>query len=140
MILPEMGLKSQNTLKTSKVLVIGAGGIGSTVLLYLAGAGIGTIGVVDDDIVERTNLHRQVLHSADSVGLPKVESAKKRMRGLNDFVNVETYKMRIGPNNARDIVKKYDLVIDGSDNAMTRYVVNDACVLENVNYIFQNFF
>lgn len=131
MILPEMGLEAQNKLKNSKVLVIGAGGIGSSVLLYLSGAGIGTIGVVDSDVVERTNLHRQVLHSTESLGEKKVESGKRRMLALNDFVNVQTHSTRISPVNARELIKQYDLVIDGSDNAMTRYVVNDACVLEN---------
>lgn len=132
MILPEMGLTAQNKLKNAKVLCIGAGGIGSSCLLYLAGAGIGKIGVVDSDVVERTNLHRQVIHSADNVGMKKVDSAKLRMNALNDFSNVETIPKRIIPANAQELVRDYDIVIDGSDNAKTRYLVNDACVLEKV--------
>ena len=133
MILPEMGLEAQNKLKKAKVLVIGAGGIGSSVLLYLTGAGIGTIGVVDGDTVDRTNLHRQVLHSSEDVGSLKVDSAKRRMNKLNDFVNVITFPTRITKHNADEIVKDFDLVIDGSDNALTRYLVNDICVIQNVS-------
>jgi adenylyltransferase/sulfurtransferase len=116
------------------VLCIGAGGIGSSCLLYLAGAGIGKIGVIDSDVVERTNLHRQVIHSAHSVGQKKVDSAKAKMNALNDFSNVETHFKRIIPANAQELIRDYDIVIDGSDNAKTRYLINDACVLENVSF------
>jgi len=132
MILPEISLLGQNKLKSARVLVIGAGGVGSTLLLYLASSGVGTIGIVDPDRVEETNLHRQIIHSEQSVGQLKVESAKKRMLAINRHVNVETFPVRIEPLNAQEIVSKFDLVLDGSDNALTRYLVNDACVLEKV--------
>ena len=132
MILPEIGLQGQNRLKNAKVLCIGAGGIGSSCLLYLAGAGVGKIGVVDSDCVERTNLHRQIIHSVDKIGEKKVFSAKSRMEQLNDFCNVEAIDARIDQTNAQELVRQYDLVIDGSDNAKTRYLVNDACVIEKV--------
>ena len=125
-LLPDVGGTGQEKLLESKVLVIGAGGLGSPVLMYLAAAGVGTIGVIDDDRVELSNLQRQIVHATDSVGVDKVESAAKTLRAINPDVNVVTYKDRFGPANALDLIGQYDLVTDGSDNFATRFLVNDA--------------
>ena len=125
-LLPDVGGQGQEKLLESKVLVIGAGGLGSPVLMYLAAAGVGTIGVIDDDRVELSNLQRQIVHATDSVGVDKVESAAKTLRAINPDVNVVTYKDRFGPANAFDLISSYDLVTDGSDNFATRFLVNDA--------------
>lgn len=127
-ILQEVGGKGQHKLLSSKVLCIGAGGLGSPIIQYLAAAGVGTIGIVDDDDVDLSNLQRQVIHGGN-VGIPKVESAKQYVENLNPDVNVITYRERINPGNILDIIKDYDIVVDGSDNFATRYLVNDACVL-----------
>ena len=132
MIMKQVGIKNQTKLKNTKVLVIGAGGIGSSVLMYLSALGIGKIGIVDNDIIDTSNLHRQVIHKHKDKNLPKVASAINFIKNLNPFVNVEGYNERINNKNARGIIKNYDYVIDGCDNAYTRYVINDACVLENV--------
>ena len=129
LIIPEFNIKGQKKLKESKVLVVGTGGLGSPLLLYLTAAGIGTIGVVDFDVVDDSNLQRQVLFSVDDVGKPKVEAAVKRLKGLNPNVKFEVYNTQINSSNALDIVKDYDLVADGTDNFPTRYLINDACVL-----------
>lgn len=128
-LLPDVGGLGQEKLLESKVLVIGAGGLGSPVLMYLAAAGVGTIGVIDDDQVELSNLQRQIVHATDSVGVDKVESAAKTMRAINPDVNVVTYKDRFGPANAMDLIGEYDLVTDGSDNFATRFLVNDAAYM-----------
>ncbi len=125
-LLPDVGGQGQEKLLESKVLVIGAGGLGSPVLMYLAAAGVGTIGVIDDDQVELSNLQRQIVHATDSVGVDKVESAAKTLRAINPDVNVVTYKDRFGTANALDLIGDYDLVTDGSDNFATRFLVNDA--------------
>ena len=127
--LPEVGEEGQALLSKSSVLIIGAGGLGSPAALYLAAAGVGRIGIVDADLVELSNLQRQILHSTSDIGMPKVASAEKRLNALNPECQVETYEMRLDPSNARELISKYDLVIDGSDNFATRYVVSDACVL-----------
>jgi adenylyltransferase/sulfurtransferase len=129
LVLPEVGIAGQKKLKAAKVLVIGAGGLGSPVCLYLAAAGIGTIGIVDFDVVDVTNLQRQLLHSTNDVGRPKLHSARESINALNPHVHVETYEAKLTSANAPDIIRKYDIVIDGSDNFPTRYLVNDACVL-----------
>lgn len=128
-ILPEIGGKGQRTLLDSKVLLVGAGGLGSPSALYLTAAGIGTLGLVDDDCVEISNLQRQVLHSMSDLGKEKVESARETIQSINTDVNVIAYRERITSENALEIIREYDLVIDGCDNFATRYLVNDACVL-----------
>ena len=125
-LLPQVGGQGQQKLLDSKVLVVGAGGLGSPVLMYLAAAGVGTIGVIDDDQVELSNLQRQIAHTTDSIGADKVESAKKALNAINPDVEVITYKDRFGPPNAQDLIAQYDLVTDGSDNFATRFLVNDA--------------
>jgi len=128
-ILPSVGGKGQEKLLNAKVLIIGAGGLGSPSALYLASAGIGKIGIVDSDKVELNNLQRQLLHTTSSVGTSKVESAKERLNNINPDVEVEAYNIRLTSKNITDIIKTYDIIIDGSDNFPTRYLVNDACVL-----------
>lgn len=130
-ILSEIGGKGQQKLLSSKVLVIGTGGLGSPCDYYLAAAGIGTLGIVDSDKVEVNNLQRQIIHSMNTVGVCKVDSAKKRLEELNPDVKVITYKTRITSENIMEIIKDYEVVVDGSDNFPTRYLVNDACVLSN---------
>ena len=128
-ILPEIGGAGQAALLQSRVLVIGAGGLGSALLLYLAAAGIGTLGVVDDDAVDLSNLQRQIIHDTGKIGTAKVASAAERIEALNPDVTVESHAVRLTADNAADLVSRYDMVADGSDNFVTRYVVNDACVL-----------
>ena len=129
-MLREIGGPGQKKLKGAKVLVVGAGGLGSPVLLYLAAAGVGTIGVVDDDEVSSSNLQRQVIHRDADIGKPKVFSAEAAMRALNPFIEVRPYNRRLGEADARALVAEYDLVIDGTDNFTTRYLLNAACVAE----------
>jgi molybdopterin-synthase adenylyltransferase len=126
-VLREVGGPGQAALKGARVLVIGAGGLGAPVLMYLAAAGIGTLGVVDDDVVSLSNLQRQIIHATGDVGAPKVESAANAIAGLNPHVAVEAHGMRLTADNALDLVARYDLVADGSDNFSTRYLVSDAC-------------
>ncbi|MEM8637581.1 MAG: molybdopterin-synthase adenylyltransferase MoeB [Cyanobacteria bacterium P01_G01_bin.54] len=128
-ILPEVGLEGQKRLKAASVLCIGTGGLGSPLLLYLAAAGIGRLGIVDFDIVDHSNLQRQVIHSTSWVGKPKIESAKNRVLEINPYAQVDLYNARISSENALDILRPYDVVIDGTDNFPTRYLTNDACVL-----------
>jgi len=129
LILPEVGLDGQRRLKAASVLVVGAGGLGSPLALYLAAAGIGRIGLVDFDVVEESNLQRQVLHGTASVGRPKLESARARLLDLNPHVRIDTHETRITSENALELIRPYDVVVDGTDNFPTRYLVNDACVL-----------
>ncbi|UIJ71626.1 molybdopterin-synthase adenylyltransferase MoeB [Aurantimonas sp. HBX-1] len=126
-VLPEVGGPGQQLLKRARVLVIGAGGLGSPVVLYLAAAGVGTIGIVDDDVVSLSNLQRQVLHRTADVGRPKLDSAADAVGALNPHVAVEPHALRIDPQNGAGIVAAYDLVIDGSDNFATRYAMADLC-------------
>jgi sulfur-carrier protein adenylyltransferase/sulfurtransferase len=128
-IIPEFGLEAQQKLKAAKVLVVGSGGLGSPVLLYLAAAGVGTIGIVDFDVVDDSNLQRQVLFGTESIGQPKVEAAKRRLEALNPHITFILYNTQLTSQNAPDIIKDYDVVADGTDNFPTRYLVNDACVL-----------
>ena len=129
LVLPEVGIKGQEKIKQARVLIVGAGGLGSPAALYLAAVGIGTIGIADFDKVEESNLQRQIIHSTKDIGTKKTESAKSSINNLNPNVKVETYDEKLNSMNALEIIKKYDVVIDGSDNFPTRYLVNDACVL-----------
>jgi molybdopterin/thiamine biosynthesis adenylyltransferase/rhodanese-related sulfurtransferase len=127
-LLPEIGQKGQIKLLESSVLCIGAGGLGSPSSLYLAAAGIGTIGMIDDDTVDATNLQRQVLHNIDRVGMPKVDSAEKTLKGLNPDLKVVKYKARLTSDNVMEVLKGFDVIVDGADNFQTRYLVNDAAL------------
>jgi adenylyltransferase/sulfurtransferase len=129
LILPEVGLEGQMKLKAASVLLVGAGGLGSPLALYLAAAGVGRIGIVDFDVVDESNLQRQILHSTPDVGRPKLESAKDRIYSVNPNVEVELFSTRLASGNALEILGGFDLVADGTDNFPTRYLVNDACVL-----------
>jgi len=126
-VLHEVGGPGQQALKSAKVLVIGAGGLGAPTLMYLAAAGIGTLGVVDDDTVSLSNLQRQIIHATPDIGRPKTESAADRIHALNPHVRFVAHNVRLGAANALDIISRYDIVVDGSDNFTTRYLVSDAC-------------
>src|SRR5437868_14802162 len=129
LLIPEVGEAGQAKLLKSKVLLIGAGGLGSPAGLYLAAAGVGRLGIVDDDVVDESNLQRQVLHNTERIGMPKTESAKATIAALNPDVTVDEHRMRLTGDNALELIAQYDLVLDGSDNFGTRYLINDACVL-----------
>ena len=129
LIMPEVGLEGQKKLKNASVLCIGAGGLGSPLALYLAAAGVGKIGILDFDVVDFSNLQRQVIHSESTIGELKVDSAKKRLLELNSDIEIQTYNERFTSDNAMEIVKDYDIVVDGTDNFATRYLTNDVCVL-----------
>ncbi len=140
LILPDFTIEGQRKLKQAKVLVVGAGGLGSPLLQYLAAAGVGTIGIVDSDTVDHTNLQRQVLYGISSLGKAKVEEAKSRILDINPHIQVKVYPTHLTSENAMDIVQDYDLVADGTDNFPTRYLVNDACVLLNKPNIYASVF
>jgi len=129
LILPEVGVLGQQKLKAAKVLCIGAGGLGSPVAMYLAAAGVGTIGIVDFDVVDFSNLQRQILHGTPDVGRPKLDSAKDRLLAINPHINVPTYNTALSSENALEIFAPFDIIVDGTDNFPTRYLVNDACVI-----------
>lgn len=129
LLLPELGEKGQRTLKRARVLCVGAGGLGSPAALYLAAAGVGTLGLVDFDVVDVSNLQRQIIHGTGDVGRPKLESARARLSALNPDVQVETFETRFSVANARTLVEAFDVIVDGTDNFPARYLVNDACVL-----------
>jgi molybdopterin/thiamine biosynthesis adenylyltransferase/rhodanese-related sulfurtransferase len=128
LIIPEVGLEGQRRLKSASVLIIGAGGLGSPLAFYLTAAGVGRIGIVDFDVVDLSNLQRQILHTTKDVGRSKLESAREKLEALNPNVKIEIYEMRLTSENALDLIKEYDIVVDGTDNFPTRYLVNDACV------------
>ena len=128
-ILPEVGLEGQKKLKAASVLCVGTGGLGSPLLVYLAAAGIGRIGVVDFDVVDYSNLQRQIIHGTSWVGKPKIESAKNRILEINPHCQIDLYETQLRAENALDILRPYDIVVDGTDNFPTRYLVNDACVM-----------
>lgn len=128
-ILPEVGAKGQKKLLGARVFLVGAGGLGCPVGYYLAAAGVGTIGIIDDDKVELSNLQRQIAHSTKNIGMPKVDSARATFESLNPDVKVIGMKYRITKDNIRDLISSYDVVVDGSDNFPTRYLINDACVM-----------
>ncbi len=140
LIMPEVGVEGQEKLKQAKVLLIGTGGLGSPAALYLAAAGVGTLGLVDFDVVDFSNLQRQIIHSTKSVNRPKVESAQERIAEINPNVRVEAYNERLSKENALRIIKNYDIVLDGTDNFQTRYLVNDACVFTNKPFVYGSIF
>ena len=129
LLIPEVGEAGQAKLLKAKVLLIGAGGLGSPTALYLAAAGVGRLGIIDDDVVDESNLQRQILHTTDRIGMPKTESARKTIQALNPDVAVDEHRLRLNRDNAIELFSKYDLIVDGSDNFGTRYLVNDACVI-----------
>ena len=129
LIMPEVGMEGQERLKAAKVLCVGAGGLGSPLALYLAAAGVGTLGLVDFDVVDYTNLQRQILHSTSDVGRKKLDSAAEKLRAINPYLTLRPFETRLTSDNALEIVREFDLVVDGTDNFPTRYLVNDACVL-----------
>ena len=140
LIIPEFNIEGQKKLKASGVLVIGSGGLGSPLLLYLAAAGVGRIGIVDFDTVDESNLQRQVLFGVQDVGESKAIAASKRLKSLNPYITIEVHDTMLTVDNAREIIRKYDVVADGTDNFPTRYLVNDACVLENKVNVYASIF
>jgi len=140
LLLPEVGEEGQQKLLASKVLLLGAGGLGSPAALYLAAAGVGTIGIVDMDVVDASNLQRQILHSLDRIGDRKVDSAKKTLTALNPDVDVVTYDVRLGADNILDIIDGYDVIVDGTDNFPTRYLLNDASLLKRIPVVHGSIF
>ncbi len=136
LVLPNVGYEGQEKLASARVLVIGAGGLGSPVLLYLAAAGIGTIGIVDDDVVDVSNLQRQIIHRTEDVGSKKVDSARARLLALDPNIKVEVYPHRLNPENALNVLKGWDVVVDGTDNIPTRYLIDDACHLLSIPWVY----
>ena len=140
LLLPEVGEKGQTKLLESKVLMLGAGGLGSPSALYLAAAGVGTLGIIDMDVVDASNLQRQILHNLDRIGERKVDSAKKTLTAMNPDLNVVTYDTRLGADNILDIIDGYDVIVDGTDNFPTRYLVNDAALLKKIPVVHGSIF
>jgi adenylyltransferase/sulfurtransferase len=140
LIMPEVALEGQKQLKAAKVLTVGTGGLGSPLALYLAAAGIGTIGIVDFDVVDESNLQRQIIHGTSDVGRPKVESAHDKIKDINPNVEVRVHEEALTSENALEIIKDYDVIVDGTDNFPTRYLVNDACVLLNKPNVYGSIF
>ena len=135
LIIPDVGMTGQKRLKNAKVLVVGAGGLGSPALLYLAAAGVGTLGIVDFDVVDESNLQRQIIHGQSDIGKPKAVSAKESIQEANPFVEVVLHEERLDSTNVFEIFEPYDLIVDGTDNFATRYLVNDAAVLLGKPYV-----
>jgi len=133
-LLKDVGVEGQVKLFNAKILIIGAGGLGSPIALYLAAAGIGTLGIVDNDVVDISNLQRQIAHFTKDINMPKVESAKEKMVAINPDIQVKTYEECLRADNIRDIIREYDFIIDGTDNFPTKFLVNDACVMENIPF------
>jgi sulfur-carrier protein adenylyltransferase/sulfurtransferase len=140
LIMPEVGVEGQEKLKAAKVLMIGTGGLGSPAALYLAAAGVGTLGLIDFDVVDFSNLQRQIIHSTKSVGKPKVESAKERLLEINPLIQINTYNEMLTKNNILKLLDGYDMVLDGTDNFQTRYLVNDACIFKNKPFVYGSIF
>lgn len=140
LIMPEVGLEGQRKLKAAKVLMIGTGGLGSPLGLYLAAAGVGRLGIVDFDVVDESNLQRQIIHGTKDVGRPKIESARDRLQDINPNVKIDAYETRLTSENALDLFRDYDVVVDGTDNFPTRYLVNDACVLTGKPNVYGSIF
>ena len=140
LIMPEVGMEGQLKLKAAKVLCIGAGGLGSPLALYLGAAGIGTLGIVDFDVVDYTNLQRQIIHTTADVGRPKLDSAAEKLKAMNPFLNIRKFETRLSSDNALELFKQFDIIADGTDNFPTRYLVNDACVLTGKPNVYGSIF
>ena len=140
LIIPDVGMAGQKRLKNARVLCVGAGGLGSPALMYLAAAGVGTLGIVEFDVVDESNLQRQIIHGQSTIGMPKAESARARINEINPFVTVEVHNTRLDSDNVMDLFSQYDLIVDGTDNFATRYLVNDACVLLGKPYVWGSIF
>ena len=140
LIMPEVGMEGQQKLKAARVLCIGAGGLGSPLALYLAAAGIGTLGIVDFDVVDYTNLQRQIIHSTSDVGRKKLDSAAEKLKAINPFLSLRTFETRLSSDNALDLFCDFDIIADGTDNFPTRYLVNDACVLTGKPNVYGSIF
>ena len=140
LIMPEVGMEGQLKLKAAKVLLIGAGGLGSPLALYLGAAGVGTLGIVDFDVVDYTNLQRQVIHTTADVGRPKLDSAAEKLKAMNPFLNICRFETRLSSDNALELFKEFDIIADGTDNFPTRYLVNDACVLSGKPKVYGSIF
>ncbi len=140
LIMPEVGMEGQQKLKAARVLCIGAGGLGSPLALYLAAAGVGTLGLVDFDVVDYTNLQRQIIHSTADVGRKKLDSAADKLKAINPFLNLRTFETRLSSENALDLFRDFDIIADGTDNFPTRYLVNDACVLTGKPNVYGSIF
>jgi len=140
LIMPEVGMDGQQKLKAAKVLCIGAGGLGSPLALYLAAAGVGTLGIVDFDVVDVTNLQRQIIHTTADVGRKKLDSAEEKLRAINPYINIRKFETRLSSENALELFREFDIVADGTDNFPTRYLVNDACVLTGKPNVYGSIF
>ena len=140
LIMPEVGMEGQQKLKAAKVLCIGAGGLGSPLSLYLTAAGVGTLGIVDFDVVDYTNLQRQIIHTTDDVGRKKLDSAADKLKAINPFINLRTFETKLTSANALDLFREFDIIADGTDNFPTRYLVNDACVLTGKPNVYGSIF
>jgi adenylyltransferase/sulfurtransferase len=140
LIMPEVGMSGQLQLKAARVLCIGAGGLGSPLALYLAAAGVGTLGLVDFDVVDYTNLQRQVIHTTSDVGRPKLQSAAEKLAAINPYINLRPFETRLSSDNALEIFRDFDIIADGTDNFATRYLVNDACVLSGKPNVYASIF
>jgi len=138
--LPRVGVDGQLKLKSSKILIIGTGGLGAPVSMYLAAAGVGTVGLVDFDVVDESNLQRQVLFGTDNIGEPKVDAAAKRLQAINPHIDIIKYQTKLTSDNALDVFADFDLVVDGTDNFPTRYLINDACVIQGKPNIYGSIF
>ena len=140
LIMPEVGMEGQQKLKAARVLCIGVGGLGSPLSLYLTAAGVGTLGIVDFDVVDYTNLQRQIIHTSDDVGRKKLDSAAEKLKAINPFMNLKTFETRLSSENALEIFRDFDILADGTDNFPTRYLVNDACVLTGKPNVYGSIF
>src|SRR5215469_2113281 len=140
LIMPEVGMEGQQKLKAAKVLCIGAGGLGSPLALYLAAAGVGTLGIVDFDVVDVTNLQRQIIHTTADVGRKKLDSAEEKLRAINPYINIRKFETKLSSENALELFREFDIVADGTDNFPTRYLVNDACVLTGKPNVYGSIF
>src|SRR5438876_104671 len=140
LIMPEVGMEGQKKLKAARVLCIGAGGLGSPLALYLAAAGVGTLGIVDFDVVDYTNLQRQIIHSTADVGRKKLDSAAEKLKAINPFLNIRKFETRLSSDNALELFRDFEIIADGTDNFPTRYLVNDACVLTGKPNVYGSIF